>query len=123
MCAAVYEEYGDEAEMDFEANKEQRPLQIVRRKEVASVPTLTISSYNTSQKNLLYTKQHGDTMSDPYINTNVQSKEGSSLGQNSLPYVMTTQNSLNRSGALQIVNTNGEILPQNMSYGGAIMPS
>ena len=39
-------------------------------------------------------------MSDPYINTNVQSKEGSSLDQNSLPYVMTTQNSLNRSGAL-----------------------
>ena len=124
ICAAVYEEYGDEAEMDFEANKEQRPLQIVRRKEVSSLPNLTISSSYASQQNLLYT-QHANTMSDAYIITNGQSKEDSSLEQNShdMPYVITTSNSLSRSGALKIVNANGEIMAQNMSYGGTIMPS
>lgn len=47
MCSVVpggaYDDYGDEAEMDFEANKEQRPLQIGRHKEVCLQPNMSIS--------------------------------------------------------------------------------
>ena len=63
------DDYGDE--MDFEANKEQRPLQIVQMKDhnSSSMPEFSGASSFTDSRQEVKT----NTISDPYVNSQIPS--------------------------------------------------
>ena len=57
--------------MDFEANKEQRPLQISDNKKSGPDFSISSASHASSLPNLPPHTNQMSALSDPYVNTNV----------------------------------------------------